>query len=580
MTSPLAGFVEDEERLAGGARGLAALRLALATLAIAVTVILQASRDLAGTASAGPMLLGWHPVYSAAIAYCVVEVVYLFLLRYARAARRLAWLVTAGLAADIIVGSVLVYLTGGYESAFLPLLFVWIIAAGTLLSARMAFGAASLAVVGLSTSLILRHFGVYPGGVPGRPEASGELWRAGAFHLGQSGASFAVAYLTGALSRQLAAAQLVADQVLASLQEGLVVLDRELNVRFANPEAERLLGVELRRREPISNVLAGDRLEMIRRMFTARGRFGPALVELQAPEDRQTQTLAISGTPARSPQGAFRGLIAVISDRSAERQLEEARRLAEQRRTFSELAMSIAHEIRNPLGAVRSAIQEIGREPQLSGGARELVDVVLSESDRLDRIVTDFLTFARPRPPVLAPVRMRLLVDETAETIMLSSAENAGVEMVNDVPAGTELMADAELLRQVLLNLGLNAVAAMPGGGKISVTTREESLGDFCSRMIPVRRARRAASGLSEEPAGRAGLTLLVRDEGTGMDPETLRRAGEPFFTTRSGGTGLGLAIVERVAAAHGGAVNIESEASGTEVQIWFPVPEEAGADG
>ena len=98
--------------------------------------------------------------------------------------------------------------------------------------------------------------------------------------------------------------------------------------------------------------------------------------------------------------------------------------------------------------------------------------------------------------------------------------------------------------------------------------------------MSPVRRARRTASGLSEEPAGRAGLVMLVRDEGEGMDPETLRRAGEPFFTTRSGGTGLGLAIVERMATAHGGAVNIESRQVGTEIQIWFPVTGEVQADG
>ncbi len=576
MTSPLAGFVEEEERLAGGARGLAALRLVLATLAIAVTVILQASRNAPGAGASGPLLLGWHPVYSAAIAYCVVEIIYLFMLRYARAAQRVAWLVAAGLTADIIVGSALIYFTGGYESAFLPLQFVWIIAAGTLLSGRMAFGAASLAVVGLSVSLLIKHFG----GVPGRPEASRQLWRAGAFHLGQSGASFAVAYLAGALSRQLAAAQLVADQVLASLQEGLVVLDRNLNVRFANPEAERLLGVKLKRGEPVAEPLSDDRLEMVRRMFTAHGRFGPALVELPDADGSGAQTLAISGTPARSPQGSFRGLIAVISDRSAERQLEEARRLAEQRRTFSELAMSIAHEIRNPLGAVRSAIQEIGREPQLSSGSRELVGVVLSESDRLDRIVTDFLTFARPRPPVLAPVRLRMLVDEAGETIALSAGEADKVQVINTVAANLELMADAELLRQAFLNLGLNASVAMPQGGSISVSTREEELAEFCSRMSPVRRARRTASGLSEEPGHRSGLVLLVRDDGKGMDPETLRRAGEPFFTTRSGGTGLGLAIVERMATAHGGAVNITSDGNGTEIQIWFPVTQEAHTNG
>jgi two-component system, NtrC family, sensor histidine kinase PilS len=580
VSTSLAGFVEEEERLAGGARGIAALRLVLATLAIAITLILEAARDVSGPAAAGPQLFGWHPVYWAAIAHCIVEVVYLFLLRYARAAQRVAALVTAGLAADIIVGAALVYLTGAYESAFLPLIFVWIIAAGTVLSARMAFGAASLAVVGLSTGLLLKHFGIFPGGVPERPETSAELWRAGAFHLGQSGALFVVAYLTGALSRQLAAAQLVADQILASLQEGLVVLDRNLLVRFANPEAERLLNVRLPLARPVAELLGDERLEMVRRMFTARGKFGPALVELSSPDGESLLTLAVSGTPARSPQGAFRGLIAVISDRSAERQLEEARRLAEQRNTFSELAMSIAHEIRNPLGAVRSAVQEIGREPRLSSSARELVEVVISESDRLDHIVTDFLTFARPRPPQLAPVRLRSVVAEAIETILLSTREEQHVEFVNQVPDYTEIVADAEFLRQALLNLGLNAVPGLGDDGSIHIGTRAETLGEFCSRMSPTRRARRAASGLTEELAERGGLTLFMRDNGEGMDADTLRRAGEPFFTTRPGGTGLGLAIVERITTAHGGAVNIESKSGkGTEVQIWLPRAKEKTND-
>jgi two-component system sensor histidine kinase PilS (NtrC family) len=581
LTTPLAGLVEEEERLEGGAKVIAGIRLLLATLAIAVTATLQAASEGGETAVSGHRIFGWHPVYLAAVVYCFVDVAYLFLLRYARAAQRVALLVASGLAVDILVGAGLVLLTGGHESAFLPLLFVWIIAAGTVLSGRMAFGASSLAVVCLSLALILRHFGLYPGGVAGRPEATSLLWRGGAFHLAQSGAFFMVAYLAGALSRHLAAAQLVADQVLASMQEGLVVLDRDLRVRFSNPEAARLLDAELPRGTLAAEALAGERLELVRRMLTARGKFGPALVELPAPDGEEPATVAISGTPVRSPRGAFRGLIAVISDRKAERQLEQAQRLAEQRRVLSELAMSIAHEIRNPLGAVRSAVQEIGGEADISDGGRELVDVVLSESDRLDRIVTDFLTFARPRPPNAVPVRLRNLVAETQETVARGAGDGSEIRLVNDVAPETQLTADAELLRQALLNLGLNAAAAIDGSGTIRASTCSETLGEFGERMSPARRARQAAAGLAEAPASRPGVVVELSDDGAGMDAETLRRAGEPFFTTRAGGTGLGLAIVERVAAAHGGAVDIESTpGAGTKVRMWFPAREEGDGNG
>jgi two-component system sensor histidine kinase PilS (NtrC family) len=581
LTTPLAGLVEEEERLEGGARGVAALRLLLATLAIAVTAVLESARDVTELLRPRPEILGWHPVYSAAVAYCFLELIYLFLLRYARAARRLALLVASGLAADILLGSALVYFTGGYESAFLPLIFVWVIAAGTVLSGRMALGAASLAVVGLSAGSVLRYLHLFPYEAVRDVSTTAELWRGGGFHLAQSGALFAVAVLTGMLMRHVAAAQLVADHVLTVLQEGLVVLDRELKVRFANHEAGRLLGLDLPRGQPISEAGADARLSAVLRMLTARKAFGPAVVEVSPADYGPPLTLAISGAPVLSPRGAFRGLIAVISDRSAERRLEEVGRLAEQRRAVSELAMSIAHEIRNPLGAVRSAVQEIGREQQLSPDGRELVDVILSESDRLDRIVGDFLTFARPRPPVMARVDVRALATEAEELVSRSTPGGKKIEMVNEVPGGTEVSADTEQLRQALLNLGLNATTAIDGSGSIRVATRREALGEFLSRMSAARRARRVAAGLAEDPAGQAGLVIRVTDDGVGMDKETLRRAGEPFFTTRPGGTGLGLAIVERVASAHGGAVNIDSApGEGSAVEIWLPAGEESESDG
>jgi two-component system sensor histidine kinase PilS (NtrC family) len=468
VTTPLAGLVDEEERLEGGARAVAALRLLLATLAIAVTATLEAARGWAEAPPVRPELFGWHPVYSAAIAYCLIEVAYLFTLRRARAAQRLAALVAAGLGADILVGSALVYLTGGPESPFLPLLFVWIIAAGTVLSGRMALAAASLGVVCLSSGLLLRHFCLYPG-APAHPESISAFWRAAAFHLAQSGALFIVAFLAGALSRHLVAAQLVADQVLASMQEGLLVLDRDGRISFANAEAERLLGVKLAKGAPISAPLAEPRLEAVKLMLRSREQFGPTMAKLlnEEGEGKAPTVLAVSGTPVLSPGKAFRGLIVVISDRSAEQQLEAARRLAEQRKTVSDLAMSIAHEIRNPLAAVRSAVQEIGGEPDMSENSRGLVEVVLSESDRLDHIVGDFLTFAHPRPPQMEPVRLRNLAAEAQELVARSVGEDRRVTMVNDVPEGMQVLADPEQIRQALLNLGLNAAASpsrTPGG--------------------------------------------------------------------------------------------------------------------
>ena len=569
MTTPLAGLVEEEERLEGGAKVLAVLRLVLAVLAIGVTLAL--SRTGAGS-EALPPLFGFHPVYTIAVIACAFDVAYLLFLRRVRAEPpRVALLAAAGIVVDLLLACALIYFTGGYRSPYLPLVFVWVIAAGTVLSGRAAFAAASLAVVFLSAASLLHHFGLYPGGTPGRPEEGLELWRAAGFHLAQAGAFFLVAALAGALSKRLVAARLLADEVLASLHEGLVVLDGRGRISFANPEAERLLGVRLAAGEYLAGMLTRADLIPVRTLLVeSRERFEPLRLELAG------SAVAVSGTVVRDARGAFRGLIAVISDRSAERALEEATRLAEQRRRLGELAMSIAHEIRNPLAAIRGAAQEIGREQAISATGQELAGVVVSESDRLDRIVTDFLTFARPRPPVFAPVRLRELAGEALELVARSLPPGKRIELVNDVSAGAECPADADQLRQALLNLGLNSAAAIDRAGRIRIWSRPAALGEFLAAMAPERRARAGPLG-GGAALRRAGLVLEVADDGAGMDLATLSRAGEPFFTTRPEGTGLGLAIVERVAAAHQGAVNLTSAPGrGTAVAIWLAAAEES----
>jgi two-component system sensor histidine kinase PilS (NtrC family) len=572
-TTPLAGLVEEEERLEGGAKALAVLRLALAVLAIGVTLALTLT---SAGAEAGTRIFGLHPVYSVAVVVCALDVVYLLFLRRLRPQpARVALLAAVGISTDILVTSALIYLTGGYQSPYLPLVFVWVIAAGTVLSGRAAFGAASLAVVFLSAASLLRHFGVYPGGMPARPEESAELWRAGGFHLAQAGAFYLVAALAGVLSKRLAAARLLADEVLASLNEGLLVLDGRGRISFSNREAERLLGTRLTAGEYLARALARPDLAPVRALLLeSRERFEPHRVELPISVKGMPGALAISGAAVRDSRENFRGLIAVISDRSAEKALEIATRLAEQRRRLGELAMSIAHEIRNPLAAIRGAAQEIGRERGISATGRELTGVVVAESDRLDRIVTDFLTFARPRPPIFGRVDLRELAGEALELLGRGLSAGKRVELVNDVPAGTVCQADADQIRQALLNLGLNSIAAIEGAGRIRISTRAAQLGEFLAGMAPEQRARQAL--LASADQRRPGLCLEAADDGAGMDLATLARAGEPFFTTRSDGTGLGLAIVERVAAAHGGAVNLTSAPGrGTAVTLWLPETQE-----
>ncbi len=233
---------------------------------------------------------------------------------------------------------------------------------------------------------------------------------------------------------------------------------------------------------------------------------------------------------------------------------EESERLRERDRlaALGEMSAGLAHEIRNPLGAIKGAAQVLDptRFPEET---RELLGVIVEEVERLNGVVSQFLEYARPMKPGLVATDLNSVVTRTLKLF----AEEKRVEKV-DVKTHLDehlpqVLADADQLRQVLLNLLLNAVDAFANEtGKIDVTTRV------------VQTARRTADLVE----------IRVRDNGPGIDPENLRRIFVPFFTTKQKGTGLGLAICHRIMTGHGGRIDVLSRPGGGATFILrFPVP-------
>lgn len=215
----------------------------------------------------------------------------------------------------------------------------------------------------------------------------------------------------------------------------------------------------------------------------------------------------------------------------------------EQLAAVGELAAAIAHEVRNPLAIIANAVAGL-RRPKLADPDRTtLLQIVSEEADRLNNLVTDLLRFARPTQ--LKPSRIDLL--ELLQRTSLPPGESHTLEVERDGELPL-IEADAALLLVAFDNLLLNSAQAMPAGGSIEVT-------------------------LSEGTGVRGGVTVSIRDRGSGMDSATLARALDPFFTTRPSGTGLGLPIVQRVVQAHGGTLELESErGQGTTARVWLPV--------
>jgi two-component system sensor histidine kinase PilS (NtrC family) len=215
---------------------------------------------------------------------------------------------------------------------------------------------------------------------------------------------------------------------------------------------------------------------------------------------------------------------------------------------IGQLAASIAHEIRNPLAAISGAIQVM--RDYTEGGAGEskkLMEIVEREVDRLNHLITDFLQFARPGAAKPESVDISEILVEVAE--MFESIRPTGVRLEAEVEEGLSACADPGQLRQVLWNLVLNAVQAMPGGGVLGIVARSAADSG----------AQGENSTSRSKAKGRAfWAEIAVRDQGVGIPEQVVDRVFDPFFTTKRDGSGLGLATVHRIVEDHGGTVRIE----------------------
>ena len=293
----------------------------------------------------------------------------------------------------------------------------------------------------------------------------------------------------------------------------------------------------------------------------ARLRLGMRLDGVRRAESRLLARLALSLVAGLGLAGLGLGTVwlrrkyGLLSERHARAQ--EALRRRDRLAAMGELASTVAHEVRNPLNAVAMSAQRLRREflgeTQATDRAEleDLLGVVEGETRRIDRIVQQFLDFARA--PRLAPRSVALgpLVTEVAESAR-SLAGTRGVAVEADVSGAGEAAVDPDQLRQALDNVVRNAVEATPEGGRVSILAR----------------------------SGPQGHILEVSDTGRGISPEDLPRIFDLYFTTRAEGTGVGLAVTQQVVAGHGGTIEVDSRpGEGTRMTIQLPLaaPESAG---
>jgi signal transduction histidine kinase len=241
--------------------------------------------------------------------------------------------------------------------------------------------------------------------------------------------------------------------------------------------------------------------------------------------------------------------------------MKERDRLA----VLGQMAAGLAHEVRNPLGAIKGAAQLLA-DPvpdarELDSSTREFLGIILEEVDRLDRVVGSVLDLARPNPTTLGATDVNAVVRRTLQVL---SAEPGHDDLEVDVNLDGVLpraTIDPEQLRQVLMNLFRNAAQAMKGRGKVTVTTR-----------VRFGRSTRGGTLVQEE----SFLEIVVADNGPGISRKVLDNIFVPFFTTKEKGTGLGLAISQRIVQGAGGRIDVRSyEGKGSTFAVVLPVAPE-----
>ncbi|HET8759989.1 MAG TPA: ATP-binding protein, partial [Nitrospiria bacterium] len=259
----------------------------------------------------------------------------------------------------------------------------------------------------------------------------------------------------------------------------------------------------------------------------------------------------------KDSNGEPMGMVGIFQDLTEIKALEDKVRQRERLASVGELAAGLAHEIRNPLAAISGAMEVLQQDLRLEGEPGTLMGIALRETERLDDLIGQFLLYARPPSPQKRYCDLVRLVKETLVLLRTHNDFRPAIEVAEQLPdAPVWVEADANQIRQVVWNLLVNALQAMPDGGRLSVRLR----------AVAAKRSNAVA--------------LTIGDTGQGVKSEDLHRMFLPFFTTKPGGSGLGLAIVHRIVEEHRGHVDVQSEwTKGTQVTVTLPAatPDAAG---
>ena len=493
--------------------------------------------------------------------------------------RRIRPFAAVNIAMDIGIVTALVQFSGGTDSVFTFLYVIVAVYGAVLFDRTGAIAAACLGGAAYGTLLWAGSQGWLepnPSGIPQAPSVLLTLWvvHAAAQVVAAALSSFLVTELArtdAALDRRtsdLQNLQSLHRRTVDSLMSGLLTTDASGQITSFNPEAMRITGLSqadaigrrvdevLPATGPLVDRCDDDAALVLPRMRTSYR------------NERGEQLHLGVGAYVLKDDGLPSGHVVIFQDVTEVVEMERDLRRSERLAAVGELSAHIAHEVRNPLAAISGSIQVLRARMAAAGGdgeSRQLMDIVVRETDRLNQLVTDFLHYARPGPVKRETIGVLGAVEEVVKMSAATRPEAIRLEL--DVPPELTVSADAAQLRQVLWNLVLNACQAMSGGGVLRIAAAPASEPE--PQDAPWERRSSDKSCWTE---------IAVEDTGAGIPADVRDQIFDPFFTTKREGSGLGLATVHRIVEGHGGQLRLETEEGrGTSVRLRLPREGEAG---